>query len=151
MTKGFTVFGKDSFQAWRTPPDEFNYLNSVFDFTVDACADHDNHLLPKYWTKTDTCLDKDWSKERVFCNPEFSKLPIHILPLAKTAELALVILMLNQLTSKFFHKNKPNYLIIPNRRIKFLRGDTTSLPTFGVCYLLYSNYCPSLNTSYAVY
>jgi hypothetical protein len=58
-------------QRWRTDPELFAKLDKVFRFTVDACADADNALLPRYWTNA---ARKDWRNERVFCNPPFAGL-----------------------------------------------------------------------------
>lgn len=55
----------------RTPPDIWEQLTKEFNFTLDACASDENHLLPKYYTKDNSCLDKDWTGEVVYCHPMF--------------------------------------------------------------------------------
>lgn len=55
---------------WRTPPDLFALLHRRYGFTVDAAASEANHLLPRYWTAQESGL-RDWSGERVFCNPPY--------------------------------------------------------------------------------
>ena len=49
------IKGKDKKQydmKWiRTPKEIWKPLSKEFNFTVDACASHNNHLLDKYWTK----------------------------------------------------------------------------------------------------
>tara|TARA_Y100000401_G_C8319555_1_gene224478 strand:+ start:438 stop:938 length:501 start_codon:yes stop_codon:yes gene_type:complete len=55
----------------RTPPEIWQPLNKEFNFTVDACASDKNHLLPKYWTKENSALDKDWDGEIVYCHPMY--------------------------------------------------------------------------------
>ena len=47
-----------SYKFIRTPLDIWKQLSNEFDFTLDACASGDNHLLPKYYTKENSCLDK---------------------------------------------------------------------------------------------
>jgi len=61
-------------QEWRTPKYLFDVLNNEFSFTIDAAANDDNHLLPRYWTKEQDALSQNWSGERIFCNPPYSKL-----------------------------------------------------------------------------
>jgi phage N-6-adenine-methyltransferase len=68
-TLSFTT--SKSMMYLRTPPDIWNSLNSEFNFTLDACASDENHLLPKYYTKDNSCLHKDWSGEVVYCHPMF--------------------------------------------------------------------------------
>ncbi|MBE6983749.1 MAG: adenine methyltransferase [Ruminococcaceae bacterium] len=58
---------------WATPQDLFDKLNSEFCFTLDPCADDNNHKLAKYYTKQQNGLKHDWSGETVFCNPPYGK------------------------------------------------------------------------------
>lgn len=60
-------------QNWRTPPFVFNYYNKIHNFTLDAAADHDNHLCDSYWTEEDDCLVQDWHK-KTFLNPPYSNI-----------------------------------------------------------------------------
>lgn len=36
---------------WSTPQDFFDKLNDEFHFTLDVCADDDNHKCEHYYTK----------------------------------------------------------------------------------------------------
>lgn len=56
---------------WSTPQDLFDKLNDEFHFTLDPCADDLNHKCDKYFTEHQDGLMKDWSGERVFCNPPY--------------------------------------------------------------------------------
>ncbi len=58
---------------WRTPRALFGALHREFDFTVDAAADQDNHLVPRYWTAAHDGAARSWAKERVWCNPPYSR------------------------------------------------------------------------------
>lgn len=58
---------------WETPQDLFDTLNQEFMFTVDACASDVNAKLPRYWTKDDNGLTKDWAGEVVWLNPPYDK------------------------------------------------------------------------------
>ncbi len=55
----------------RTPIDIWESINNEFEFTLDACASDENHLLDKYYTKDNSCLNKDWTGEVVYCHPMF--------------------------------------------------------------------------------
>lgn len=57
---------------WRTPKKLYQYLNGIWQFTVDAAADKKNHLHERYWTEKDNALKQDWTDEVVFCNPPYS-------------------------------------------------------------------------------
>ena len=100
----------------RTDPALFAKLDKVFRFTVDTCADADNALLPRYWTNA---ARKDWRSERVFCNPPFAGLA-PIIAKAPTAQLCVMVHMLNALTAKYFHEHTADFLLLPPRRLKFI-------------------------------
>lgn len=68
------IFGSKS-DIWRTPPDLFQSLNTVFNFTLDPAATEDNHLCDKYYTLNGLSgTDAEWRGETVFCNPPYSKI-----------------------------------------------------------------------------
>ena len=58
---------------WATPQYFFDKLDDEFIFTLDPCADDQNHKCFKYFTKEQDGLAQDWSGERVFCNPPHGK------------------------------------------------------------------------------
>lgn len=62
--------GKDD---WGTPQDLFNTLNEEFNFTLDPCADNNNHKCAKYYTIEQDGLAQSWAGETVFCNPPYSR------------------------------------------------------------------------------
>lgn len=66
------VKGDDNF---RTPDHIFNQLNDIFSFTLDAACTTEDCKCPKglYFDKGIDALSRDWSNERVFCNPPFSQ------------------------------------------------------------------------------
>lgn len=70
MDKVHFTTGKDD---WGTPQELFDELNEEFGFTLDACADGNNHKCQRYFTKEQDGLSKSWSGETVFCNPPYSK------------------------------------------------------------------------------
>ena len=61
----------------RTPDGLFRQLDGEFGFTVDAAASALNAKCPRFWTVADDALGRDWSGERVWCNPPFGAGLIH--------------------------------------------------------------------------
>lgn len=45
---------------WATPQQFFDELNKEFNFTLDPCADSQNHKCEKYFTKEEDGLKQDW-------------------------------------------------------------------------------------------
>lgn len=63
---------------WETPPSFFRSLNSIFHFTLDACATKENTKCNKYYTKEQNGLLQNWANERVFVNPPFKEKQVWI-------------------------------------------------------------------------
>ena len=70
MDKVHFSTGKDD---WGTPQDLFDALNKEFGFTLDPCADDNNHKCAKYYTVEQDGLAQSWAGETVFCNPPYSR------------------------------------------------------------------------------
>ena len=58
---------------WATPQDFFDKLNAEFDFTLDPCADEQNHKCDVYYTEHQNGLSQNWGGQRVFCNPPYGR------------------------------------------------------------------------------
>ena len=58
---------------WSTPQDLYNELNKEFNFTLDPCADVNNHKCAKYFTKEVDGLKQSWGGERTFVNPPYGR------------------------------------------------------------------------------
>jgi phage N-6-adenine-methyltransferase len=58
---------------WSTPQDLFDELNKEFHFTLDACANEENHKCDQYFSEADDGLAQCWKGEIVFCNPPYGK------------------------------------------------------------------------------
>lgn len=58
---------------WATPQAFFDQLNDEFHFTLDPCADDQNHKCDRYFTKEQDELVQSWESERVFCNPPYGR------------------------------------------------------------------------------
>ncbi len=58
---------------WATPQGFFDELDKEFHFTLDPCADAENHKCEKYFTEAEDGLAQDWGGHRVFCNPPYGR------------------------------------------------------------------------------
>jgi phage N-6-adenine-methyltransferase len=58
---------------WATPDWYVDGLRTEFPFTLDPCANHENHKCSRYFTEVDNGLLQDWGTEYVFCNPPYSE------------------------------------------------------------------------------
>lgn len=70
MNKGMFTSKTDN---WSTPQAFFDELNEEFMFTLDPCADAENHKCELWYSKEDDGLTKDWGGEVVFCNPPYGR------------------------------------------------------------------------------
>lgn len=124
-----------SYKFLRTPIDIWAQLSQEFPFTLDACASDANHLLPKYYTAENSCLDKDWSDEVVYCHPMFD---MHIGKFVEKAarEKTTTVMLLPAAThTRYFHRyiyHNPNaevrFLEKPTRGFNFGNDDGTVKP-----------------------
>lgn len=58
---------------WSTPPNLFNELNTVYNFTLDPCCSVDNAKCITFFTENDNGLDQSWKGYTVFMNPPYGK------------------------------------------------------------------------------
>jgi phage N-6-adenine-methyltransferase len=65
---------RDDVDDRRVDPAFFAELHARHAFTVDAAASAENAMLPKFWTLADDALKQPWGRERVWCNPPYSRL-----------------------------------------------------------------------------
>jgi site-specific DNA-methyltransferase (adenine-specific) len=57
---------------WETPQPLFDYLDSAYHFTLDACATPGNAKCKRFYTQEDDGLSKSWTGETVWINPPYS-------------------------------------------------------------------------------
>ena len=93
-----------SMQFIRTPQDIWERLKNEFNFTLDACASKENHLLPKYYTKENSCLDKDWTGEVVYCHPMFDMHIGNFVQKAYESRCTTIMLLPASTHTRYFHK-----------------------------------------------
>lgn len=70
-------------QTWETPQDFFNKVNNIFNFNLDACAEHKTAKVNKYFTIEDDALTQDWNGV-VWCNPPYGREQIKFINKAVT-------------------------------------------------------------------
>jgi len=54
-----------------TPQEFFERLDNEFYFTLDPCANEDNHKCEKFFTEEMNGLEQEWSNDIVWVNPPF--------------------------------------------------------------------------------
>jgi len=106
-----------SMRFLRTPIDIWEDLSKEFKFTLDACASDKNHLLPKYYTKENSCLNKDWTGEIVYLHPMFDMHIGKFVEKAFNSKCTTVMLLPSSTHTRYFHKFIYNN---PNAEIRFL-------------------------------
>lgn len=111
-----------NFDAWTTPKDLFEELNNKYKFTIDLCASDENALLPRYYTKDNSCLNYTWVNEISFMNPPYGRVIKDFVKKAYNESLKgakIVLLVPSRTDTNWFH----NYIYNkPNIRIEFLKG-----------------------------
>ena len=104
---------------WATPQDFFNRLDAEFHFTLDPCANDENHKCKKYYTKEQDGLAQSWAGECVFCNPPYGReLPKWVKKCHEEAVHATVVMLIPARTdTRVFHD-----YIYGKAEIRFIRG-----------------------------
>lgn len=57
---------------WETPQHVFDVLNEEFNFTLDVCANEQNHKCDRYFTEEDDGLSQKWIGT-CWMNPPYGK------------------------------------------------------------------------------
>lgn len=63
----------DDNSRWGTPRFIYDWLDGLFAFTLDVCADAENYKHPRYFTEKDNGLQQSWAGERAWDNPPYGK------------------------------------------------------------------------------
>lgn len=123
---------------WSTPQDFYEKLNSVFQFTLDPCADESNHKTDKYFTEDDDGLAQSWDGERVFMNPPYGReISKWVEKASKTKGLVVCLVPARTDTrwwQQFVHRGGCDIYFIPGR-LKF--GDSKNSAPFPSAVLVY--------------
>lgn len=106
---------------WSTPQDFFDKLNDEFHFTLDVCADENNHKCERYYTKEIDGLSRPWIGT-VWCNPPYGRKIGEWVRRALFASVAgntVVMLLPARTDTKWFH----DYIYKrDNVEIRFIKG-----------------------------
>lgn len=117
--KSELTFSAKEMKWLRTPKEIWADLSKEFKFTIDCCASDRNHLLPRYYTKENDALTKDWSGEVAYIHPLFDiKIPKFVQKAYHTKNFTGVFLLPAAVHTKYFH----DFIYMnPNCEIRFLR------------------------------
>lgn len=114
---------------WETPPEFFQELNDIYQFTLDPCATKETAKCSKYYTEKDNGLAKDWSGERVYCNPPYGKeIPLWVKKASEEAakpNTLVVMLLPSRTDTAWFHDyiyNKATVYFVRGR-LKFVGAE----------------------------
>lgn len=103
---------------WATLQDFFDKLNAEFNFTLDPCADLENHKCKKYFTKEMDGLKQSWDGERVFCNPPYGrKIKDWVKKSCESNAECVVMLIPARTDTQYFHE-----YIYGKAEIRFVKG-----------------------------
>ena len=105
---------------WATPQYVFDELNREFNFTLDPCANINNHKCEKYYTIEQNGVLQNWSNERVFCNPPYSDISnwVEKAYYESINNNALVVLLIPARTdTRYFHN-----FIYNKAEVRFIKG-----------------------------
>lgn len=126
---------------WATPQDFFDKLNEEFHFTLDPCANEENHKCDLFYTKEQDGLTKDWGGHVVFCNPPYGKEIAdwvrYSYEQSQKPNTTVVMLIPARTDTRYFHD-----YIYGKAEIRFIRGrlkfgDATSAAPFPSMVVVY--------------
>lgn len=126
---------------WATPQDFFDNLNEEFHFTLDPCANEENHKCDLFFTKEQDGLTKDWGGHVVFCNPPYGKKIAewvrYSYEQSQKPNTTVVMLIPARTDTRYFH----NY-IYGKAEIRFIKGrlkfgDATTAAPFPSMVVIY--------------
>ena len=107
---------------WSTPQDFFDKLNDEFHFTLDVCADENNHKCEHYYTKEIDGLSRPWVGT-VWCNPPYGRKigewVRRAYILSHIGSATVVMLLPARTDTRWFHEYIYNK---SNTEIRFIKG-----------------------------
>lgn len=114
---------------WSTPQDFFDKLNDEFHFTLDVCADENNHKCEHYYTKEIDGLSRPWIGT-IWCNPPYGRKigewVRHAYFSSHIGSATVVMLLPARTDTRWFHDYIYNK---SNTEIRFIKGRLK----FGEC------------------
>ena len=106
---------------WETPQGFYDDLNIEFNFTLDPCANCDNHKTPYYFSKHTNGLSQDWSGNVCFVNPPYSQIKLWVKKCYEESikpNTKVVLLIPARTDTRYFHE----YIYKPENEIRFIKG-----------------------------
>ena len=104
---------------YETPDEVYDPLNDEFHFTIDVCADEDNHKCEAYYSIEEDGLFYEWSGV-CWLNPPYSNTKAWLLHASKQ-RCTSIALVPNSTENTWFHEIAwPTPSVLP-RRISFLQ------------------------------
>ena len=117
--------GKDN-DIWATPPEYFEELNKVFNFTTDVCALPFNTKCKHFYSPDDDGLRQNWSGV-CWMNPPFSETGKWVEKAFRESKKGTVVIALlpAYIDTSWWHDfvHKKSDFIVPTKRLKFVRYD----------------------------
>lgn len=116
---------------WRTPPELFASLDSIYKFTIDVCATPENALVDRYFTKEVDALSQEWEGV-CWMNPPYGRKLIRWIRKAYQESLkgaCVVCLIPSRTDTKWFHEyvTKASDVLFIKGRLRF-SGATENAP-----------------------
>jgi phage N-6-adenine-methyltransferase len=115
--KSDVVWSKNS-DEWETPRWLYDKLDSIFHFTLDPCATHENHKCTKYYTIEQDGLLQDWNNEIAFINPPYSKIKDWAKKWAQAYRGTFVLLIPSRTDTRYVHQ----YIFPHSSVVCFVKG-----------------------------
>lgn len=110
--------------AWCTPQDFFDKLNTEFNFTLDPCSTEKSAKCKKFYTPKEDGLKQSWLGETVFVNPpygrEINKWVQKCYEESKNPNTTVVLLIPSRTDTRYFHD-----YILGKCEIRFIKGRLT--------------------------
>lgn len=108
----------------QTPRKLFDYLDSIYQFNLDAAATRENALCADFLTKEDNSLVHPWGGKRVWCNPPFTQKTAFLQKALTEARFynTLVVMLLPTSTGTYWWRDyvmQANEILCHRGRLKF--------------------------------
>lgn len=123
-----------------TPQEFFDELDKEFHFTLDPCANDDNHKCKRYYTEKEDWLKQSWDNEIVFCNPPYWRVIRNRVKKWYSARGGVVVMLLPARTDTtwfheyIYHKAEIRFI---KWRLKF--GDSKNSAPFPSMIVIYKD------------
>lgn len=102
---------------WATPQAFFDDLDKEFHFTLDVCANEQNHKCAKYFNKDDDGLAQNWGGHIIWCNPPYGRDIVNWVKKCSEHTAVAVMLLPARTDTRWFHD-----YIYQKAEIRFIKG-----------------------------